>query len=253
MGEVQWIKIYLDMFDKPKIKKVRRLPAGNNLLLIWIMLLVKAGKCNAGGMIYITERFPYTEEDLAEELGFDVNTIRLALKAFEELDMITTSPEGFIDVIGWEEHQNVDKLAEIRAKDRERKRLKRAQSKALIEQSTDVHGHSTDCPHIEEEGERDKEKESHSFIHAREGDEYVENSPDRESLKLKYLGGSLGKGVVMLSEEQIADLLDKLSIEEFNRYVEAVAECELNGKHYKKKTHYQAILEMARKDRKVKP
>ena len=156
MAEVQWIKIYLDMFDKPKIKKVRRLPAGNDLLLIWVMLLVKAGKCNAGGMIYITERFPYTEEDLAEELGFDVNTIRLALKAFEELDMISTSPEGFIDVLGWEEHQNVDKLAEIRAKDRERKRLKRAQTKALLSESEDVRGNSADCPHIEVEKEKEE-------------------------------------------------------------------------------------------------
>lgn len=50
MGEVQWIKIYIDMFDKRKIKKVRRLPAGNDLLLIWIMLLAMAGKCNAGGI-----------------------------------------------------------------------------------------------------------------------------------------------------------------------------------------------------------
>lgn len=156
MAEVQWIKIYLDMFDKPKIKKVRRLPAGNDLLLIWVMLLVKAGKCNAGGMIYITERFPYTEEDLAEELGFDVNTIRLALKAFEELDMISTSPEGFIDVLGWEEHQNVDKLAEIRAKDRERKRLKRAQTKALLSEFEDVRGNSADCPHIEVEKEKEE-------------------------------------------------------------------------------------------------
>ena len=62
MGEVQWIKIYIDMFDKRKIKKVRRLPAGNDLLLIWIMLLAMAGKCNAGGMIYITENVPFTEQ-----------------------------------------------------------------------------------------------------------------------------------------------------------------------------------------------
>ena len=239
MGEVQWIKIYIDMFDKRKIKKVRRLPAGNDLLLIWIMLLAMAGKCNAGGMIYITESVPYTEDDLADELDFDVNTIRLALKAFEELDMIDTTPEGFINVIGWEEHQNVDRLAEIRAKDRERKRLKRAQAKAFLGESTDVHGNSTDSPSIEEEGEKDKEKESHSFILC-------------EEAKQKLLGGSLGKGVVMLSDEQVEDLLDKLSIEEFDKYVGAIAECELNGKHYKKKTHYQAILEMAEKDRRIK-
>lgn len=242
MGEVQWIKIYLDMFDKPKIKKVRRLPAGNDLLLIWIMLLVKAGKCNAGGMIYITESFPYTEEDLADELGFDVNTIRLALKAFEELDMITTSPDGFIDVIGWEEHQNVDRLAEIREYNRiaqQKSRAKKKQLQAVNEDVNDMSMTSQRCHETEEEGEKDKEKESHSFIQC-------------EEAKQKLLGGSLGKGVVMLSDEQVDDLLEKLSIEEFDKYVAAVAECELSGKHYKKKTHYQAILEMAEKDRRVK-
>ena len=168
-----------------------------------------------------------------------MNTIRLALKAFEELNMIATTPEGFINILGWEEYQNADKLAEIRAKDRERKRLKRAQTKALLGDSTDVHGHSTDCPHIEEEREKDKEKESHSFVLT------------REDAKLEYMGGTLGRGVVMLSEEQCEDLLDKLSLDEFNKYVAIVADCELNGKPYKKKTHYQAILDMVNKDRKV--
>ena len=246
MGEVQWIKIYIDMFDKRKIKKVRRLPAGNDLLLIWIMLLAMAGKCNAGGHIFITENVPFTEEDLADELDFEVNTIRLALKAFEELNMITTTPEGFINILGWEEYQNIDKLAEIRAKDRERKRLKKEQAKAALPESlnsTEIprkfHGASDGIPPIEEEGEKDKEKESHSFI-------------PREGAKRTMLGGTLGKGVVMLSDEQVEDLLDKLSIEEFNKYVEIVAECELNGKPYRKKTHYQAILDMANKDRRVK-
>ena len=246
MGEVQWIKIYIDMFDKRKIKKVRRLPAGNDLLLIWIMLLAMAGKCNAGGHIFITESVPFTEEDLADELDFEVNTIRLALKAFEELNMITTTPEGFINILGWEEYQNIDKLAEIRAKDRERKRLKKEQARAELPEapnSTEIprklHGTSTDIPSIEEEGDKDKEKESHSFTQG-------------EEAKRTMLGGSLGGGVVMLSEEQFNDLCEKLSFEELNKYIGIVRDCELSGQHYKKKTHYQAILEMARKDRKVK-
>ena len=238
MGEVQWIKIYIDMFDKRKIKKVRRLPAGNDLLLIWIMLLAMAGKCNAGGHIFITENIPFTEEDLADELDFEVNTIRLALKAFEELNMITTTPEGFINILGWEEYQNIEGMDRIReqtrkrvAKCRENKRLEacNATSNATVTVSNA----------IEEEGEKDKEKESHSFTQC-------------EGAKRTMLGGTLGKGVVMLSDEQIDDLLDKLSLEEFNKYVEIVADCELNGKPYRKKTHYQAILDMANKDRRIK-
>ena len=262
MGEVQWIKLYIDILDKWKIKKIRRLPQGNDILLIWVMLLAMAGKCNAGGMIYITESVPFTEEDLADELDFDVNTIRLALKAFEELDMITTTDDGFINVIGWEEYQNADKLAELRAKDRERKRLKKAQAKALLSDggnsSTEIprkfHGTSTDSPSLEEEVEEDKEeeKEFHSFTHAEESNEDLCSEEDKERAKLRYLGGSLGQNVVLLSDEQFDDLCSRLSFEEVNKYIGIVAECEKNGQHFRKKSHYQAILDMVQKDRRIK-
>ena len=255
MGEVQWIKIYIDMFDKRKIKKLRRLPAGNELLLIWIMLLATAGKCNAGGMIYITENVPFTEEDLADELGFEVSTIKLAMKAFEELDMIATTDEGFINVIGWEEHQNIDAMAKIREQNRERKRLQRErQRQALLDESRDGHVTVTLCHDIEEEKEEEleKEKENHSFIHSCACEEDSCSEEDKERAKLRYLGGSLGQGVVLLSDEQFDDLCSRLSVEELDKYIGIVAECEKNGQRYKKKSHYQAILEMVEKDRRIK-
>ena len=238
MGEVQWIKIYIDMFDKRKINKIRRLPDGDSILLFWVMLLATAGKCNAGGMIYITERVPFTKEDLADEFDFEISTIELALKAFEELDMIDIYDGGFISVRNWEKYQSTDKLAEIREQTRKRV-AKCRENKRLAECNVTSNATSNSCNAIEEEGDLEQEKESHSFIQC-------------EEAKQKLLGGSLGKGVVMLSDEQVDDLLEKLSIEEFDKYVAAVAECELSGKHYKKKTHYQAILEMAEKDRRVK-
>jgi predicted phage replisome organizer len=224
------------MFDKRKIKKLRRLPAGNDILLIWIMLLAMAGKCNAGGMIFITESVPFTEEDLAEELDFEVNTIKLALEAFEKLDMVEIKDGGYINILGWEEHQSVDKLEEIR--EQTRKRVAKCREKKRL-QDSNVTGNVTVTQGnaLEEEEEGDKEKESHSFI------------LNREQAKMNFLGGSLGKGVVLLSDEQFDDLLDKLSIDEFNKYISIVADCELNGKPYKKKTHYQAILDMVAKDR----
>jgi len=248
MGEVQWIKLYLDIFDtNQKIKKIRRLPAGSDIVLIWIMLLVKAGRCNAGGHIFITENIPYTVEDLADEFKFDVSTIKFALNAFSELDMIAVDDKGFIFITGWEEYQSVDKLAELRAKDRERKRLKRAEAKALLGKSEDVHGLSTDCPHIEEDKEKEKEEEFHSFVHSAHEKEMTEE--DRERIKQRYMGGTLGQHIVFLSDEQFDDLCDKLSIDEIDKYFGIIVDCEKKGKRYRKKTHYQAILDMARKDR----
>ncbi len=258
MAEVQWIKIYIDMFDKRKIKKLRRLPAGNELLLIWIMLLATAGKCNAGGMIYITETVPFTEEDLADELGFEVSTIKLALKAFEELDMIATTGEGFISVIGWEEYQNTDRLAEIREYNRLAKQKSREKKRLLEGVNDNVNDKSMtsqSCQDIEEEKEEDKEEEYHSFIHSNAHDENKGwddgADPDNptSSPKLEYIRGTLGEGYLLMSEVQFNDLLDKLSIDELHKYCSVIVECEKNGKHYKKKSHYQAILDMAMRDR----
>lgn len=256
MGEVKWIKVSTDMFNNNrKIKQIELMPEGDAILVIWLKLLLLAGNINDGGAIYLTPEIPYTDEMLANELRKPLTTVRLALSVFERYGMIEIV-DDILMLSSWEKYQSADKLAEIREKNRIRQANYKKKQKALA--SGNVSGNVTITlgNAVEEEGEEDSEKESHSFIHARESDDDVDepvgNSTDRESLKLKYLGGSLGKGVVMLSEEQIADLLDKLSIEEFNRYVEAVAECELNGKHYKKKTHYQAILDMANKDRRVK-
>lgn len=269
MGEVQWIKIYIDMFDKRKIKKLRRLPAGNELLLIWIMLLATAGKCNAGGMIYITESVPFTEDDLADELDFDVNTIRLALKAFQELDMIALSNDGYISVLGWEEYQNIDKLAEIReqtrkrvAKCRENKRLKASNDECNV---TVTLGNA-----IEEEEEKDKEKDILSIIHSicEAEKKYIDEKIDadgideddideyrkrlKEDLKMRYMNDKLGQGYLFMSDEQFGSLCDMLSIDELHKYIGIIVECEKKGKHYKKKSHYQAILDMVAKDRKIK-
>ena len=255
MGEVQWVKLYIDMFGKPKMNKIRRLTDGDRILLFWVMLIASAGRCNAGGKIFITERVPFTNEDLADEFKFPIGTIELALQKFIEMDMISMDEEGFIFITNWEEYQNTEKLAEIREYNRlaqRKSRAKRKQSQAVNDNVNDKSMTSQPCQDIEEEGEEegDSEEEFHSFTHsAREG-KAVEKS-EKERVKLKFLGGKLGKGVVMLSEEQIDSLLDELSIEEFNKYVEIVAECELSGQHYKKKTHYKAIMDMVEKDRRV--
>ena len=269
MAEVKWVKLTTDMFDNRKIKHLRRLPEGNNIVLIWVMLLTMAGRCNSGGMIFLTENIPYTPKMLADELGFEESTVSLALKALEQLDMIVTE-NGVFAIAGWEEYQNIDGMDKIREQNRERKRLQRErQRQALLTESRDSHGTVTVCHAIEEEIEEDKEKEYHSFIHsiASEEEAFIQKKIEeegfegedarvyreelRDRLRLKYMGGTLGQGVVLMSEEQFGSLCEELSLDEIDKYMGIIVECEKNGKRYKKKSHYQAILDMARKDRKV--
>lgn len=119
MAGVEWVKITTDMFDNRKIKHLRRLPDGNSIVLIWVMLLTMAGRCNAGGMIFLTENIPYTPKMLADELDFEENTVILALNALEQLQMVVTDGECF-RIAGWEEYQNVEGLDKIREQTRKR-------------------------------------------------------------------------------------------------------------------------------------
>jgi predicted phage replisome organizer len=241
-NDVKWIKLATDVFDNRKVKQIEKMPDGDTILVIWFKLLCLCGNVNDGGMVYFTKDLPYTDEMLATEFDRPITTVRLALSVFVRFGMIEIV-DDIIRLTSWEKYQSVDRLAELREYNRlaqQRSRANRKQLQAVNDKSMT----SQPCQDIEEEGDKDKEKEIHSFIPSTQA--------ERDSAKLRYLGGTLGKGVVMLSEDQIESLLDILSIEEFNKYVGIVAECELNGQRFKKKTHYQAILEMAEKDRKIK-
>ena len=131
MAEVKWIKLTTDMFDNRKIKHLRRLPEGNNIVLIWVMLLTMAGRCNASGMIFLTENIPYTPKMLADELDFEENTVVLALKALEGLNMVVTNND-YLTIAGWEEYQNIEGMEKIR----ESKRLAQARWRAKQKEST---------------------------------------------------------------------------------------------------------------------
>ena len=156
-SDVKWIKITTDMFDNRKIKHLRRLPDGNNIVLIWVMLLTMAGRCNANGMIFLTENIPYTTKMLADELDFEENTVKLALTSLEHLNMIVTN-KGYFAIAGWGDHQNIEGMDKIREQNRIRKQKQRDNQK-LLNESRDSHvtvtqSHATD---IEEEKELEKD------------------------------------------------------------------------------------------------
>lgn len=160
MAEIKWIKLTTDMFDNRKIKHLRKLPDGNNIVLIWVMLLTMAGRCNAGGMIFLTENIPYTPKMLADELGFEENTVRLALEALDSLNMVVMN-KGHFTVAGWEEYQNIEGMEKIRESRRLAQARWRAKQKALPGASTvdsTVDSTKIESNNAEEEKEEDKKE-----------------------------------------------------------------------------------------------
>jgi predicted phage replisome organizer len=124
MSEISWIKLDTGIWTNPKIVQIRSLPGGNTLVLLWILLLTVAGRANARGELLLTQKLPYDEKTLANELGFPVKTVRSALDAFERFDMIRVQ-DGVIRIADWEGHQNLDGMEIIREQNRIRKQKQR--------------------------------------------------------------------------------------------------------------------------------
>ena len=68
--------------------------------------------------------------------------------------------------------------------------------------------------------------------------------------QLKAIGGSLGKGVVYLTDSQLGDLMDRLGLDAFNRYVDRLATFIIE-KNAHVKSHYDTILKWYEEDTKV--
>ncbi len=169
MAEIKWIKLTTDMFDNRKIKHLRRLPDGNNIVLIWVMLLTMAGRCNSGGMIFLTENIPYTPKMLADELDFEETTVQLALGALEQLNMIVTN-NGFFSIAGWEEYQNIEGMDKIREQNRLAQQRLRAKRKLLQDNknensmSCDSNMTVTQCHATDKEEDKEKDKDKELYF-----------------------------------------------------------------------------------------
>lgn len=144
MPKVEWIKLSVSMFDDEKIKLLEAMPDRDTLLIVWIRLLVLAGRTNDGGAIYLCEDIPYTDEMLATLFHRPLNVVRLALETFERFGMIERHQET-IYLVNWEKYQNVVGLEEIRQKGAERARRYREKKKLS----------SSLKEELEEEGERE--------------------------------------------------------------------------------------------------
>jgi predicted phage replisome organizer len=258
MADVKWIKITTDIFDDEKILLIEGLPDSYAIITVWFKLLCLAGKQNNDG-VFMIGRLPYTNQMLATIFRMKEATVSMALDVFANFGMVEIV-EGVITIPNWKKHQSLDAYEKKKERDRLYQAERRAAQRALIEKSSDT---SSDVASLEED--RDKEKDIDISIYHSSEEAFGKSDfstgfstglstglSTTEDNQRKMLGGDLGKGVVFLSQEQMDDLLDKLSIDEFNHYVSVVADCILKGKPYKKKTHYQAILDMAIADRKVK-
>lgn len=248
MAAVKWVKITTDMFDNRKIKHLRKLPDGNNIVLIWVMLLTMAGRCNAGGMIFLTENIPYTPKMLADELGFEENTVKLAINALEQLNMVCTD-NGFFSIAGWNEYQNIEGMEKIREQTRQRVTAHRQKQKALAaaaQSNVTCNVTVTQSNATEEDIDIDKEKEKEYRDMGASAPNPSPSHKPKKPVKHKY--GEYAN--VLLTDDELGKLKEAFSdweerIERLSGYIAST------GKAYK--SHYATIRNWARKDAQAQP
>ena len=151
MSDVKWIKIVVDIFDDEKIKLLEAMPDGDAIVNIWLKLLCLAGKQNCNGFLMISERLAYTDEMLSVIFRKPVNTVRLALDAFEGFGMIQRTDIGAISITNWEKHQNLDAFERMKESNknrqaafRQRKALKSSQNFKALAEGSNVTDNVTD-------------------------------------------------------------------------------------------------------------
>jgi predicted phage replisome organizer len=137
-----WIRLHLAEFDDPRWFIIESFPeVADTVQIIYIRLLVLAGKCNAGGHLLLPGGKPYGEAELAAVLRRQPTTVRAALQILENYGFVErTGDPPVLFLPAWQE-QDVDALALLadrRRRDAERKKKKYHENKQL--------GFSADSP-----------------------------------------------------------------------------------------------------------
>lgn len=132
-SEVKWIKIVTDIFDDEKIMLIESMPDADTIIVIWFKLLCLAGKTNTLGVLLMNDRIPYNDEMLAHIFRRPLNTVRLALRTFEQYGMIEIINDT-ITIPNWGKHQQMDALEKKREYQRKLMAKRRAEQKKVAEQ-----------------------------------------------------------------------------------------------------------------------
>ena len=130
MMEIKWIKLSVGLATDSKIRYIRGRKNGDQMALLWVLLLCRAGAVNDGGRVYVAPGVPYDAAHMADEFDLPVRVVTDALQLFDQLGMVTADEGGALVIARWNDHQNVDGMERARDAARERSARYRANRRA---------------------------------------------------------------------------------------------------------------------------
>jgi predicted phage replisome organizer len=227
-----WLKLKRDFFKRHDIRIVESMPNGKDYILFYLKLLLES--IDHEGTLRFSETIPYNEHMLSVVTNTNIDTVKSAMKLFIDLNMMSIYDDQTIYMT------EVDKLIGSEtewAKKKREQRLKKDNVPQL----------SSKCP-TEIEKDKEKYKDTDIEVDVEEDGDLATTATEENQLKL--IGGNLGKNVVYLTDRQFEDLLNRLGMDAFNRYVDRLATFIIE-KDAHVKNHYETILKWYEEDTKV--
>jgi predicted phage replisome organizer len=238
-GKFYWLKLKRDFFKRHDIRIIESMPNGKDYILFYLKLLLES--IDHEGKLRFSETIPYNEQMLSVITNTNVDVVKSAMDVFIGLNMLEIQDDKTIYM------QEVEKMigSAVDNDNANRQRRFREKKKQLLLQNVmDAVTESNESKSIEKEIEKEIELEG-------EEEETGQNlSGPSTTAKLEKIGGNLGQGVLMLTDEQNEDLLDKLSLDEYDLYCKKLSDYIIAHPEKTFKSHYQTILKWVAEDRK---
>lgn len=216
---------------------IESMPEADSIIVIWFKLLCLAGKQNNSG-VFQMGHMPYTDEMFSTIFRRPLNTVRMALRTFEQFAMIEII-NNTVTIPHWDKHQSLDVYEKKKERDRLYQAERRASQKRLAEKSSDNRLTSCDSSSYVVVSDKKRLEEIKSDIE--EEKNIFEDKPPKAT-RHKY-GNYMN---VLLSDEEYEKLQNEFPndytdrIERLSEYIAST------GKKYK--NYLATIRSWARKD-----
>lgn len=120
-----WVKLYHAFLDDEKILAIKLLPDGYLHILVFVELLLLAGKINNFGRFTMTRSKKMTIDQIAHQLRRKSTDFANSLKILVDYDLIFFNLDNCLEIMNWDKYQNVDVSQKKKELDRVRQNRKR--------------------------------------------------------------------------------------------------------------------------------
>jgi predicted phage replisome organizer len=233
-----WLKMKRDFFKRHDIRIIEKITNnGKDYLIFYLKLLLES--IDHEGFLRFSDTIPYNEEMLSVITDTNIDIVKAAMSMFINLGMIEILDDETIYM------RETEKLIGCETSSAERVRNHREKQK-MLQCNTDVTSSNKNVTQSKSK-RKSLEKEIDIDVVVEEDS----NGNENENVEnLEYMGGTLGKGVVLLSDKQRDALIEELGFDAFNHYIDKLSTFIIE-KEAKVSNHYATIRKWAKEDSKI--